>query len=61
MKTKKFKQKLSLNKITQADLNIGELERLLGGGLYTDDDPTCYYITCSCPGYCCTGNPCRSK
>lgn len=63
MKPKDFNQKLTLNKRTIADLNNGEMDNLRGGGPFTDDDYTCFYITCLCetsPFKCCTGNPCKS-
>lgn len=56
MKKKAFSQKLSLNKKTIANLGNGEMSKLNGGGLYTDDDWSCPYTLC-CH---CTGNPCKS-
>lgn len=62
MKPKRFNKKLYLNKETVTDLGNGEMIKLKGGGLCTDDDYTCFFgptcfQTCECtphPTYCVT-------
>jgi len=62
MKTKTLNRKLTLNKKSIVDLNGEEMQKLKGGGLFTDDDPTCFWISCLCETHykCCTGYPCQS-
>ncbi len=67
MKSKKFSKSLSLNKRTIASLSDSNMDVLKGKGIITDDDYTCYYISCLCPTspyLCCTGptgDPCPCK
>lgn len=61
MKTKKFSKKLRFNKETILNLDNGKMKAVQGGGLYTDDDPTCPITICAtnCPWITkCWSNPC---
>jgi natural product precursor len=48
MKTKKFEEKLTLNKKTIADLNSSEMNGLKGGQIIPDEMSR-YYTLCGCP------------
>ena len=55
MKPKKLNKKLNLSRETVVNLGKTELEGLKGGGVLTDDDYTCYFISCldpTCPRAC---------
>lgn len=57
MKRKKLDKKLSLNRQTVANLRLTDLTGLKGGGVFTDDDYTCYFVSCldpTCPKACLT-------
>jgi hypothetical protein len=51
MKSKTFRKKLTLNKKTIADLNMGKMNKVYGGILESYNQTAC---TCEITGGCCT-------
>ena len=54
MKTKKIERKMTLNKMTIADLSDATLNQIKGG-THTSTDPECYCDSvrwCTCPYRC---------
>ena len=52
MKSKTLKRKLSLNKKTVADLNMGKMKNAYGGIKYTIPETNCILCTGTCPFTC---------